>query len=138
MYLDPSCTELMQESVSGVGCNLDEVRGLIQCAQMKAPGKSARAVIEWIWCDVCDVASAQAAITGVDILDPRWSFLLAGKVVYDNSEQSLLGHSIQTTTLVGFYENAIFETRNTSYILVGSGSRLVFRDPELLPAHLLN
>ncbi len=129
MYLDlDAMQDPAQSTPRATGCLAEDAQGHIEHARQTIPSKPVRAVMHWRWCDVFDLGA-------IDTLreHPSFTFLQAGKVVFDDSDNSFLGSDVMTTNFVALHASVIFETRNTHYVLIGQGERLVFRDPDLLP-----
>ena len=104
-------------------------------AQDLETGKRIVAVSGWCWWDLefppharekIDALLARAEIKPV--------YLWANNVIFDTSRRFQPGSWVRTTALVKLHEHCIFETRNSLYLLVGSGTRAPV---DIAIAHLL-
>ncbi len=103
------------------GCTEGDIDKMIAHAKEKFPAKPYRVVSNWCWGDL-EVAPGQ-----VDIFhrkDVLPCFIYANKIIQDERAPWDKGLSVRTTLLVEFHRDCIFTTRNSNYILVGSGSRM--------------
>ncbi|MED5530705.1 MAG: hypothetical protein VYA99_10170 [Pseudomonadota bacterium] len=104
-----------------LGCLETEIDLRITRAKELFPGKSYCVVSQWTWADI-DVQSKDAAKFRKSDIKPH--FIYADNVVDDEARRWRKGSSVTTTLMVSFNENCIFCTRNTSYILMGTGTRM--------------
>lgn len=134
IYLDTAAMQSPRHQVpQSQGCDPEQMYEAIDVARSTAPTKPVRAVIGWFWCDVFDL-NEEDTLGG----EPSLSFLQVMKVIFDDSLKSFLARSVVTSPLVRFHDRVIFETRNTSYVLVGNGLRFVYRDPGLTPREMVH
>ncbi|MFT3929280.1 MAG: hypothetical protein QM709_03180 [Spongiibacteraceae bacterium] len=93
---------------------------LIKIARKIDANKPIRAVKDWsIWdLDVPDSVRDQLSCQGL-----MATVINANYVLYDSTGQFQIGSWVRTTALKAFHLNAIFESKNTLYILVGRGDR---------------
>lgn len=80
--------------------------------------KRIRVVKNWvIW--KLNVSDFEAI--GLDTLGFK-NMMIYGTIAYDSIDKWSPGLSVRSTLLVDFRESCIFETKNTNYILLGSGT----------------
>lgn len=86
------------------------------------------AITDWVWVDLeVDGEQRQGFIdTGI-----HPSFVRTSDIILDEARRPHITNSVRSTALVDFHRNCIFATRNTSYILVGTGSWVMIK-PEVL------
>lgn len=111
----------MRVMEDSIGIDLDQLQDMIPYAKDLCRDKPVRVIEDWVWVDILgDKKELDASI--VDSLQP--AFIYSSNVIADETRYVPYGGYIRTTPLKRFSENCIFETRNTSYILVGSGKSL--------------
>lgn len=112
------------------GCSTAAIPKMIAAAKVLYPQKPYCVIAEWVWADI-DLPSEQVErLKGLDLCP---SFVRAGRVLDDEARRAHIVNSVRSTALVEFHRNALFITRNTSYILCGSGSRVTI-SPEAFSA----
>ena len=110
------------------GCEASRLDIMIQEAKSLYPGKPYCVISNWIWIDLDVADELIGEFKSAGVLP---CFVRSGFIMEDEAKRSHLRSSVRSTGLVSFHANCIFVTRNTSYILVGSGSRVLI-DPEVL------
>ncbi len=77
-------------------------------------------VRNWIWIDLIlpDRVREELKAAGQESV-----MLYADSVLYDSNRRFDVGNWVRTTPLISFSEGCCFRTRNTLYVLVGSGLR---------------
>lgn len=103
------------------GCNEADVDAMIARAKELFPNKPYCIVTSWCW---ADISSDQAFMGAVRELGSEPCFIYADCVLADEIGRIAKGSFVKTSLLVSFHHNCIFSTRNTLYILVGSGTRM--------------
>lgn len=98
------------------GCDESRAETLIAKAHSLSD-KPVRAVVGWDWWDLLCAQENSEELVRMSCV------IFARQVIYDSSDPDSIGHSVRTTPLVEIHENAIFETRNRLYVLVGAGTR---------------
>ena len=101
------------------GCALEQARIIADGIWLDSD-KRCRIVSDWVWIemDVSDQRRAEYQDQGV-----LPSLIFSKKVVWDSSGEYT--GRVRTSLLSKFSENCIFETRNTFYILVGRGTKVI-------------
>lgn len=97
----------------------DEAAG-IALAQELCPGKPYCSVRQWILVDL-DISDGKKALITEQGFQPI--LLYAHTVVTDSARRFSLGDWVRSTLLVDRKSNCLFETQNSVYILLGTGSR---------------
>jgi hypothetical protein len=100
------------------GCNtemLDEMWK--EALNIAGVCKSVIAVSDWIWFDIKGGDSDQSPH------EKTCSIIKANNIVRLNTRRFDVGHWVRTSPLVDFHNPCFFETNNTIYILLGSGTR---------------
>lgn len=112
------------------GCSEESVEQMIVRAKELFPTKPCCVVSEWCWADVdIDVRQAEELQrTGVQAC-----FIYSNKIIRDEADPWAEGSCVRTSFLEAFHDRCIFSTRNTNYVLVGSGVRM-----KVLPQVLTN
>ncbi|MEX1196359.1 MAG: hypothetical protein WEB57_00675 [Pseudohongiellaceae bacterium] len=103
------------------GCSKNDVEAMIARAKELFPRKPYCVASGWTWADI-EIDPRQADEVAQAGVHP--AFIYADNILSDEADRWAQGSCVRTTLLVAFHENCIFSTRNTSYILVGSGTRL--------------
>ena len=106
--------------VEGIGCSEDDLD--VVCAQCgKIDDKKKIHVVKyWNWLDLQDDVERKVA----DYAESRLpSIIYANKLIHSLSNTAQKDEWIQSSMLVKFHAPAIFETRNTFYVLAGKGVR---------------
>ncbi len=97
----------------------DEAAG-IALAQELCPGKPYCSVRQWILVDL-DISDDKKALVAEQGFQPI--LLYAHTVVTDSARRFSPGDWLRSTLLVERKSNCLFETQNSVYILLGTGSR---------------
>lgn len=97
----------------------DEAAG-IALAQELCPGKPYCSVRQWILVDL-DISDDKKALITEQGFQPI--LLYAHTVVTDSARRFSPGDWVRSTLLVDRKSNCLFETQNSVYILLGTGSR---------------
>lgn len=97
----------------------DEAAG-IALAQELCPGKPYCSVRQWILVDL-DISDDKKALVTEHGFQPI--LLYAHTVVTDSARRFSPGDWVRSTLLVERKSNCLFETQNSVYILLGTGSR---------------
>lgn len=97
----------------------DEAAG-IALAQELCPGKPCCSVRQWILVDL-DISDDKKALVTEQGFQPI--LLYAHTVVTDSARRFSPGDWVRSTLLVERKSNCLFETQNSVYILLGTGSR---------------
>mgnify|MGYP005825819715 CR=1 FL=1 len=105
------------EPMPGGDLTLDEA---IALGQSEAKKKPFRVVRNWIWADLA-VSETEAKTMNEQGFQPVMVY--AEDVMYDSSYKFDIGFWVRTSPLKHFTPPCIFETANTTYILVGEGKR---------------
>jgi len=100
------CDENDIESVKEMILNINSIKGI-------------RVVKSWsIWSlDVSDKDKAALQAMG---FQPK--IIFSTNIIFDLHSPYAVGTGVRSTLLVNFYKNCIFETKNTFYILAGTGT----------------
>lgn len=83
----------------------------------------------WAWIDIepFETLNEEAQLLGV-----MPSLILADHVAYDEHKRFSVGSTVRSSLLYQFHQSAFFETNNTTYVLLGKGTR------KLLPISAIN
>ena len=103
------------------GCSLETVEHMIDLSKSLCPSKPYCTIKDWGWVDL-DISENSRAIYRKNNLFP--CFVRTETIIYDEAKRPHIDTTVRSTALLGFHHNCIFETANTSYILVGTGSRV--------------
>ncbi|MCO6413224.1 MAG: hypothetical protein J5I92_10805 [Thiogranum sp.] len=98
------------------GCLQECFESAWALANSMSAEKPVRAVEEWEWWDLIGVPDGA-------LDDQLLPAIIVGLIVRDSSQRFPIGGGIRTSPVLKLYKNFIVETRNTFYVLVGSGSR---------------
>lgn len=101
------------------GCSHDNLPVMIDAARSKYPNSRYTAIENWYWIDI-DVSDSDTEKLGKMGLAP--SLIYTESILIDNPDRFF--RCVISTFLAEFSDNALFRTRNTTYILVGRGTRL--------------
>lgn len=93
----------------------------IQEAQARFPDRELCVVSEWIW---IDFQGSFSMIEGLASRGVRPSILLAVKVLHDSQDRFRAGRGVRTSLLVRYEGPGYFVTRNTVYVMLGTGRRV--------------
>lgn len=102
------------------GCDLDTLEQQISRARELYPDKPVRAVSDWVWADIR--ANPELRL----ILEQRGlqpAFLYSGNLLYCDQGTCMPGTALRTSMLKSFSSPCFFCTKNTCYVLVGTGAR---------------
>lgn len=77
-------------------------------------------VEKWMWLDLQITEAMRAELRGAGAFP---SIIFAHNILFDSASRFPSGHWVRSTLLVSYDRDFIFETRNTRYILMGSGTR---------------
>lgn len=101
------------------GCSHDNLPVMIDSARSNYPNSRYTAIENWYWIDI-DASDSEKEKLGKLGLAP--SFVYTENILVDNPDRFF--RCVTSTFLAEFSNNALFRTRNTTYILVGRGTRL--------------
>ena len=99
------------------GCTKEELPAFKRRARNRYPGKPICVVADWKWLD----ARIFDEVNPDEVQEVDVQYLCARTILEDERNRPF--NSVMTTALNEFSEGCIFCTRNTAYILVGSGKR---------------
>jgi len=102
------------------GCSQDKVDEIRKLAIEINPQKLACYVSGWCWWDL-QASSAQKE--EIEKEGKQTVVLNCAHVIHDERERFPEGHWVRTSMLTAFHPPALFETANTFYLMVGSGTR---------------
>lgn len=85
------------------------------------PGGKYCIVREWVWADLAVSDDLRQELLEIHQLQP--TLVYANKVVFDSENRLDRGDWVRTTMLHSFTEGFHFQTRNTTYLLLGIGYR---------------
>lgn len=105
---------------SAIGCSEADVHKLFEKYKALFEYKPYCVVKDWKWCDVL-LREEDVANFNDEGLHP--SYVIANHIIVDELDRFPPGGWVRTTFLNEFHSPAVFETRNTVYILVGKGTR---------------
>jgi len=106
------------------GCAQDALDYWTEYAHGLQTGKRLVAVKGWCWWDLEFPWQLRKKIDVLFLwLDIQPAYLWANEVIFDTSRRFQPGSWVRTTALLKLHEHCIFETRNSLYLLVGTGSR---------------
>mgnify|MGYP005864381883 CR=1 FL=1 len=117
-YLDRLCEE--KGVATDYGCSENEVETYKRIAKSRYPDRPICVVADWRWLDfqVCKFSSGD--VNNIEVVDEQQ--ICAKTIIEDQADRQF--NSVITSKLNEFSDNCIFLTRNTAYILVGSGYRV--------------
>lgn len=96
------------------GCSESQIELMKQKCEQFSPDKPICVVKDWaIW----DIEPPQSSPDFVI------SLIKADYIIYDELDRFPVGGWVRTTAILSIHESCIFMTNNTSYILVGRGTR---------------
>ncbi|MDF1622724.1 MAG: hypothetical protein P1V33_04545 [Pseudohongiella nitratireducens] len=104
------------------GCQEEAVDQMITKAKEIYPNKPYCVVGQWTWADLMISSEQKQKLADESGVQP--SFIYSDYIFQDNAGRYKRGNWVRSTLLVEFHSPAIFCTKNTSYILVGTGSRI--------------
>lgn len=93
---------------------------LIYLAAKALPGKAFCVVRQWILVDLTVNPDEKEKLTGLGLLPAT---LFAHEVVFDSRNRFQAGMWVRSNFGKSFTEGCIFETKNTSYLLLGKGQK---------------
>lgn len=102
-----------------LGCSHDNLPVMIDVATSSYPHSRYTAIEKWYWIDI-DASDAETKKLGSMGLAP--SLVYTENILIDNPDRFF--RCVTSTLLAEFSNNSLFRTRNTTYILVGKGTRL--------------
>lgn len=103
------------EVLFGSGMTDDEA---LAYAQGEFPYGRFCLVRDWTWTEFEIGPSGTAQMRAIGIYPVM---IFANHVVFDSQQRWVEGSFVRTSALVSFRESFIFETRNTTYLLLGMG-----------------
>ncbi|MCL1078614.1 hypothetical protein D5R81_11940 [Parashewanella spongiae] len=103
-----------------VGCSEDDVEKYRALSHTLILSKKVCIVKNWLWWDI-DVPKNTLDLLTQNRLHPV--MVKADTVIEDEAGRFHYGDWVRTSFLTKFTDNCIFETKNTVYLLVGSGMR---------------
>ena len=107
-------------SACDFGIDESQLTPMIELAFARYPSKGVSAVKDWKWWDFEVSLDARDRYEAAGV---QPAILFADYLIWDSRGRWSEGWNVRTTALVAFEENCLFITRNTVYILVGSGHR---------------
>lgn len=113
-------TDLLYEGgtpMQGRKLSEDEAIALVE---EKAPHKPWCIVKNWTWIDLEISPSDRTAVAQAGYSPVM---IYAHHVIQDSRGRFRTGDWVRSTPLIAFSENCLFETRNTVYVLTGTGTR---------------
>ena len=113
-------TSLLSGGENIGGCQLSVLEA-IAFVNLHFPTRAYCLVADWAILDI-EVTTRQLEVITDKGLVP--SLLYALTVIQDSKGRFLPGDWVKTTLAVSYSEGCLFETRNTIYVLMGSGRRL--------------
>lgn len=93
----------------------------IRDAQARFPNRAHCVVSEWIW---VDFQGSSFMVEGLALQGVTPSFLVAVNVLHDSQDRFRAGRGIRTSLLVRYEGPGYFVTRNTVYVMLGTGRRV--------------
>lgn len=103
------------------GCSDEKFQEMISLSQELFPDKPYRVVKEWHW---GDLELDDQHLDRLDKMGLKPAFIFAKEIIVDGTERDGEGRSVKTSPLFEFHHGCLFVTRNTTYILVGAGTRM--------------
>jgi len=104
-----------------LGCAIEDIPKMISLSKKMVPIKPYRVVRHWCGGDLeVDVSELE----GIKQAGMKPAFIYAGELMEDERGEWRKGVAVKTTLLVEFHLDCLFITRNTAYILVGTGRRM--------------
>jgi len=113
-----------------LGCSIEKIPEMILLSKKMVPTKPYRVVRHWCWGDI-DLDMLGLKHIKQAGIEP--SFIYADEIMEDERGDVRRGIAVKSTLLVKFHLDCLFVTRNTAYILVGTGRRMTVK-----PAVYLN
>lgn len=110
------------------GCSPSQIEEMALEAKRLYPDKPYCSIENWVWTDLNVTDELKEQFTAKGVLP---CFVRTQNIICDEARRPHLSNSVRSTALVAFHSNSIFVTANTSYLLVGPGSRVMI-DPEVL------
>lgn len=104
--------------ICNFGCKPEEFEMFWgKAKEAAANNKDVIAVTHWMWFDILLIDN--------DLVADRKenAIIKADNIIRLNTCRFEVGDWVRTSLLVKFYDNCLFETENTIYILVGQGTR---------------
>jgi hypothetical protein len=111
-----------QGSKCNYGCDYDQLPEIIAYTKQRFPDKPYCVVKNWTWLEIT-AANGELDGTGGASGDVNSSVLYIGEIIADEAHRPRLGPMMRTSALCEFHRDCIFVTKNTAYILCGSGNR---------------
>lgn len=93
----------------------------IQDGQNRFPGWELCVVSEWMW---VDFRGASMMVEGFALQGVTPSILVAENVLHDSQDRFRAGRGVRTSFLVRYEGPGYFLTRNTVYVMLGTGRRI--------------
>ncbi len=84
------------------------------------PDKPIAIITDWVWWDLEVTAEQRQLLVDMGMLP---IVLQSNNLMYDERKRFKPGSRVRTSLLSKFHKSAIFETKNTFYILIGPGQR---------------
>lgn len=105
-----------------IGCEERNIDKLIKYALSVSPNKRIRVVKKWHWLDVIFNDDDLEVVKSEELLP---SLIYCENLVYDSRLIiTIPGRHVRTSLLIKFHQKYnLFETKNTHYILIGTGQR---------------
>ncbi len=110
------------DSYCDYGCIENNIQVMIERAKTIAPDMYYCTIANWVWVDVNYSVTDYLKRYHQQGIEP--CFVRSDQIIFDEAQRPYIRNSVRSTALVEFYDNCIFRTRNTMYILVGKGSRV--------------
>ncbi len=102
------------------GCPLEETKHWIELAHKLNRRKRIVAVKHWSW---WDLEVTEEELKEYQLSGDQPAYLYAESVISDSSGQFQPGNWVRTSPLQMLHDDVLFETRNSIYVMVGSGNR---------------
>lgn len=132
-YLENLCNA--KGEPTDYGCSEAEIEHYKGLARCQHPGSPICVVSDWKWIDTQAYAPDSEHPDRITVIDLQ--YICAKIILEDEARRRFRG--VVTSVLTEFSHGCIFKTRNTTYILVGTGLRIslppfaVQRGDEIFP-----
>jgi hypothetical protein len=102
------------------GCSSNQIDHFIEISRNVAPKKQVCVVKNWMW---WDLQFSEAEIQRISKLGLKAAMIKSDYVIEDEAGRFNDGDWVRSSCLKQFHASCLFETQNTVYLLVGSGTR---------------
>ena len=102
------------------GCSENAVSEIIKYIKENLPDYPYCIISDWTW---VDINLPEEAIEQIEKRGLKPCAIYANKVIEDEAGRPY--ENLRTTLLQGFHKNCIFQSRNTAYILLRPGTRVL-------------